>query len=212
MNKGIFICGTDTGVGKTYICCQLARALKIGGVAAGVMKPFCSGSRSDVRRLLRAAGVRDALDIVNPVYLRYPLAPLVAARLEHRKVSLSAVTSSYRALRGKYDFLIVEGAGGVEVPVTERFMVSDMMARFALPAVIVARAGLGTINHTLLTLQRLRQKKIKVAGIILNGRRGNSLAEKTNPQILRELTRLPVTEVKLNGTIDTEKNPWLTCS
>lgn len=210
MYKGLFITGTDTGVGKTYISSAIARAVKQYGLSAGVMKPLSSGDRDDARALIDAAGVNDPLDLVNPVFFRYPLSPLASAELEgKKKVSLGKVWSAYARLKKKHDFMIVEGIGGLLVPIARNYYVSDMIKRFRLPAVVVARPALGTINHTLLTVDKLREKGIAVAGIILSSRQTSTLAEKTNPEILRKITRLPVLEVPFNHDINLEQNLWL---
>jgi|AGTN01.2.fsa_nt_gi Dethiobiotin synthetase len=105
--------------------------------------------------------------------------------------------------------MIVEGIGGLLVPITRKYYVSDMIKRFRLPAVVVARPALGTINHTLLTVDRLRDEGIGVAGVILSSRQSSTLAEKTNPEILRKITGLPVLEVPFNHDINLEQNLWL---
>src|SRR5690242_15150576 len=111
MNKGIFITGTDTGVGKTVVACGVARFLKSKGVRVGVMKPVCTGSQEDPKRLIKAAGVDDDLALVNPQFFRAPLAPTVSAALERREVHLDQVYSAFWALSKKYDLMVVEGIG-----------------------------------------------------------------------------------------------------
>lgn len=207
--RGIFITGTDTGVGKTYIACAVARALRTSGVDVGVMKPVATGDRNDVRALMKAAGIAEDLDRVNPVFLKRPLAALAAARLENRTVDVGAVRENFRALRRAYEFMIVEGAGGLMVPVTERHSMLDLIADFALPVAVVARPGLGTVNHTVLTVDRLVRRGLTVAGIVLSGFRNRTLAEKTNPGLLREMTGLPVLCVGPDRGIDNGLPAWL---
>jgi dethiobiotin synthetase len=209
MIKGLFVTGTDTGVGKTYIAAAITRALRAYGIQPGVMKPIASGDRSDARALITAAGAREALDVINPIFLKYPLAPMVAARLSGVTLSLNPIWKSLALLKMKYAFTIIEGAGGIMVPVTEKESMIDIIKKCGFPVVVVGKPDLGTINHTLLTVDKLRREKIKIAGIILSGRTRSTLAEKTNPEILRELTGLPVLEVPSKGTINLKQNVWL---
>jgi len=192
MNKGIFITGTDTGVGKTVVACGVARLLKSWGVKVGVMKPVCTGNQDDARQLIRAAGVDDELSLVNPQSFKAALAPNVAAAFERRVVNFDKIYTAYWALSKKYEVMVVEGVGGVKVPLGESTFVLDLIEAFRLPALVVSRAGLGTLNHTLLTLDALEKEKIPVIGILLNGGKGNTLAEKTNPETLQDYTTVQV--------------------
>jgi len=188
MNRGVFVTGTDTAVGKTVVACGIARYLKKQGVKVGVMKPVASGSQDDAKRLMRAAEVNDDLSVVNPLFFKAPLAPTVAAAMERREVHLETVYIAFWALSKKYDVMVVEGIGGVKVPLGESTYVADMIEALRLPALIVSRAGLGTLNHTLLTLEALEKRKIPCLGVLLNGGKGTTFAEKTNPEALQEHT------------------------
>jgi dethiobiotin synthetase len=210
MNKGIFIAGTDTDAGKTYIACEIARALKAAGTSTGVMKPICSGGRDDAKKLISASGSRDRIGLVNPVFLKYPLAPLVSARLSWENISLSTIKRTYREIAKIHDFMVVEGVGGIYVPLKKGYFVFDLIKEFSLPVLVVAKPYLGTINHTLLTVNKLQKEGVKVAGIIISGGNGKTLAEKSNATILRELTGLPVESIKRNGSINIRKNKWIT--
>jgi len=197
MSLSVFVTGTDTGVGKTVVAGGIAAALRRRGVRVGVMKPFATGvdGRSeDAEFLRRAAGVDDALDLVNPVRFRPPLAPSVAARLAGRPVDLRAVWKAFRALAARHDCLVVEGVGGLLVPVRPRVPVAAVARRLALPLIVVTRPTLGTINHTLLTVLAARAYRLRVIGLVVNhhaaGRRG--LVERLNPRTLEEETRLPI--------------------
>jgi len=207
--KGIFVAGTDTGVGKTYIACIISGILKNNGINVGVMKPACSGSRSDVKKLLKAAGIRENVELVNPLYFKHPLAPYVSARLERKKVDVKKALTVFRKLCSKYDFLVVEGAGGVQVPITEKYFVSDMIKNFGLPVILVARPALGTINHTLLAMEKLERMNVKVAAVVLSNGRGRGPAERTNPAVLRKLAGLTVFEIKNNERKNMEFEKWL---
>jgi len=188
VNNGVFITGTDTGVGKTLVACGVARLLRDWGVRAAVMKPIATGSRADAKKLIEASGSAEDLELVNPLFFRAPLAPLVAASFEKREVDLETVYRAYWRLHKKYDVLVVEGIGGVKVPLGESTFVTDLIQALRLPALVVARASLGTLNHTLLTLDALDAAKIPAMGVLLNGNTGRTPAEQTNLDSLREST------------------------
>ena len=197
MTRGIFITGTGTEIGKTVIAGGLAAALKQSGIDVGVMKPISTGDTADARFLKHAAQVDDALSLINPIHLRHPLAPSVAARMENVEIDLSRVEIAFAALQQRYDFLIVEGVGGIAVPIRDDFLVAQLVKQLALPILIVATTGLGTLNHTLLTVAFAQQFGIQIAGIVLNGLRPerSGLAEATNPIEIEKLTGIPVVGV-----------------
>ncbi len=192
MNKGIFITGTDTGVGKTLVACGIAHLLRSWGVNVGVMKPVATGDQQDARQLLKAAQIREDLALVNPQYFKAPLAPSIASKLEGREVDSESIYKAYWYLSKKYDAMVVEGIGGVKVPLGESTYVVDLIEALRLPALVVGRAMLGTLNHTLLTIDALSQKKVPVAGVLFNGGTGKSLAEKTNPEVLQDHTTVQI--------------------
>ncbi|MHB8845807.1 MAG: dethiobiotin synthase [Nitrospirota bacterium] len=207
--KGIFITGTDTGVGKTYVGACIAAALRRKGIDVGVMKPAETGCRlrrgepvpADTLVLMRAAGVADPPDLVNPYRFLAPLAPLVAAEREGKGVNLRTIVAAYRSLEQRHEFMIVEGAGGVLVPLTRGKSFRDLAADLGLPVLIVARPGLGTINHTLLTIEALQRNRIPLAGIVINyvGPRASGLAERTNPAVIERLSGVPVIGIIRHG-------------
>jgi len=202
MVKGIFITGTDTGVGKTYVASGIAASLRAQRVNVGVMKPAETGCRirsgdlipADAIRLARAAGTHDPLSLINPYRFRKPLAPSAAAELEGKKIQESRIMNAYRALVRKHDFMIIEGAGGIMVPLSRNYLYLDLAQAIGLPVVVVARPGLGTINHTLLTVAALKERGIAIAGVVINysDKRRPGLAEKTSPQALEKISRVPV--------------------
>ena len=192
--KGLFITGTDTGVGKTLVSAGLARLLLHRGDSVGVFKPVATGGTvsEDGKWLQKAAKLPDsAYSGIVPVHYRQPLAPWVAAWKEG-KVDLGKIEKAYQKAKAACDFLIVEGVGGIQVPISKDFFVTDWMARWKLPVLVVARAGLGTINHTLLTVEALQKRKIKVAGVLVNGYTGKGIAEQTNVKVLKKLLKTPV--------------------
>ncbi len=209
---GIFITGTDTGVGKTAVTAGLAGALKYKGYNVGVMKPVQSGAGSrngrlfsqDAEFLVKASGCIDEEELICPVLLREALAPEVAAKMEGKIVDINKIVSAYRELGKRHDLMLVEGAGGIAVPLKDRFLISDLIKLLDIPAIIVARAGLGTINHTFLTIEYARKSGIEIIGVIINNYMGG-IAEETNPGVIEELTGVPVIGIIPNDNeIDTE--------
>ncbi len=200
--KGIFVTVTDTDVGKTVIAAGLTAALRRRGVAAVYFKPMQSGcpeeagelAPTDAKFALELAGLDEPLRLLTPIALRLPLAPGVAAAQAGVEVDLSRVAAALRELAGRYDFFVVEGAGGLYVPlIGHDFLVLDLIRWLRLPLLVVARAGLGTINHTALTVMAARQGRIEVAGIVLNrGSQTPGLAEQTNPAVIEALTGRPI--------------------
>ncbi len=209
MIKGIFITGTDTGVGKTYVAERIASTLRSSGMDVGVMKPAETGCRlrngslvpDDALRLMKAAGSKDALDFVNPYRFREPLAPFVAAYRAGGKIDPVKITASFKILSHRHEFMIVEGAGGIMVPLTSRSTYCDLARKMRLPVVIVARPGLGTINHTLLTISALQKRRIPIAGIIINYAvdRKAGMAEETSPSVIAEMAKLPILGIVRHG-------------
>jgi len=206
--KGIFITGTDTGIGKTFITAHLASVLQRRHIDVGVMKPIHTGCKirkgrlilEDTILLIRSAGVDDPIELVTPYAFREPVAPYVAALKNNVDIDIGKILRSFETLCRRHDYILVEGIGGPLVPISERLYVVDLIKRFKLPALIVTRPGLGTINHTLLTVDCLKRKKIPIVGIIINYRnRGrNTIAERSAPRILEKLSG-----VSILGTI-----PW----
>ena len=190
--KSIFVAGTDTGVGKTIIAGALAAALRMEGRRVGVMKPIACGSPEDAHFLQKCSGTNDPLELVMPVYLKKPLSPNVAAASEKKKIDLSRIVKAHSALQKKYDVLVVEGCGGLLVPVTKDFFVIDLIRKLDSRCVLVSRSGLGAINHTLLSLEALRRRKIEPLGVVFNRLSGGpfSEAEATNPEVIAKTGRV----------------------
>ena len=185
--KGIFVTGTDTGVGKTVVTAALAVALKTRGVDVRVVKPVQTGD-GDAATLKHLAGLDAALDEIAPFSFSAPLAPLVAARLEGVELDLDDVVSKMPAAVNA--FTIVEGAGGLLCPVGPDWTIADLAERLSLPLLVVARAGLGTVNHTLLTVREAQGRGLDVAGIILNGSDDESTA--TNVELIESFAGVEV--------------------
>jgi len=192
--KTLFVTGTDTGVGKTYVAAGLAAALRRRGVDVGVMKPVSTGTSDDAGVLIKASGSRDPIKLVNPIRLKAPLAPNLAARLEGKTIDVGVLESAFQALAERHEVVIVEGAGGLLVPIRDGFTFADLAKRLDLPLLIVARVKLGTINHTSLTIEAAQARRLEVAGVVVNrSKRGRAdLAERLNPAAIAAATGAPV--------------------
>ncbi len=199
--RGLFITATDTGVGKTEVACALLRGHRARGLDLGAMKPAQSGHApgepSDADRLRAAAGDGDPAELVCPYTFAAPLAPAVAARLEARTVSLERILAAARALAARHAALLVEGAGGLLTPLTERESYADLAVALGLPVLVVARAGLGTVNHTALTCEALRSRGLAVLGVVLN--RTSPVGDASEPHNAAEIERL--TGVRVLATV-----------
>jgi dethiobiotin synthetase len=200
VNRGVFITGTDTGVGKTVVAATLARLLRIRGLNVGVMKPVTSGCREENGRLIsddalllcQAAGVV-CCDDVTPYLLREPVAPAEAAKLDGVRIDYSRIRESFDKLATRHDFMIVEGAGGLMVPLAGGMLVADLVRQLELPLLVVARPNLGTINHTVLTCFTAQQMELKVAGVIINNfPLAPDLSEQSAPHHIGSLCGAPV--------------------
>jgi dethiobiotin synthetase len=202
-SRGIFITATDTGVGKTLVTAALVMHLTQRGIDVGVMKPIETGvsrstkAQSDGARLRRTAGSHDPIVEVCPYVFRLPMAPLSAARAEGTTVRVVTIMRAFRALHQKHALVVVEGVGGVYVPITSSLNVSDIIYRMKLSAIVVGQSGLGGINHALLTLRALRQKNIPILALVLNQLRPlrtktARVQEQSTVSLLRRLAGVPV--------------------
>jgi len=195
-HMNLFLTGTDTDVGKTYVAALLVRALRAAGRDAVGMKPLCCGGREDAEMLHAAADGAVPLNDVNPIWLRPPTAPYPASMIENRPIDLALVHETFARLRGAHESLIVEGVGGWLVPIRRDYLVSDLAADFGLPVAVVVANRLGALNHTLLTVQAIRARGLVCAGIILNHTQPTGdapdLAATTNRAILEDLLDVPV--------------------
>lgn len=205
MRKGIFIIGTDTSVGKTVVTGAIAFALRDRGLRAGVMKPVETGCRrkgkklipSDALFLKKAAGIRDSIDLINPYRFEKPLAPAVAADLEGKIIDKAHILNAYKTLQERYEIMLIEGAGGLLVPVYKDYFFRDLIRDMGVPILIVTRPGLGTINHTLLSVRCAQEYGLRIIGIVMNHTTDKKpdLSEKTNPLVIKRLSGVPVLSV-----------------
>ena len=206
--KTLFVTGTDTGVGKTLVTALLCLHLQNRGVNCGVMKPFASGCElvngelisEDAQFLREATGIDDDLDLINPIRLQEPLAPLMAARRAGIASSdfFAQAKSALEILQTRHELVLVEGVGGLMAPIAESdghiLTCVDLIESWQLPVVIVARRTLGTINHTLLTVEALRERA-HIEGIIFCDAEvvsEDDIAAQSSPELIAEITGLPI--------------------
>jgi dethiobiotin synthetase len=219
MGKGIFITGTDTGVGKTFFACGLAALLKKSGYKVGVMKPAETGCGQDDGKLVpqdavalqEASGCTAPLVKICPYQFREPLAPSVAADREGTRIDIDRLMNLYNEINAAYDITIVEGAGGLLVPLLPSYTYADFAKVLKLPLIIVAANKLGMINHLLLTLEHASCKGLSVLGYVLNQVESQpSLAAETNREALVSLTGVPcMGEVPYIEDLNRQKAPPL---
>jgi dethiobiotin synthetase len=193
--NGLFVAGTDTGVGKTAVTAGVVLALRGRGYSVGVVKPIQSGALAadpdgDAMLLKRWTGVAESASELAPYSFAAALAPLVAAEVEGREVHLAEVVESVQAVADRYESVIVEGAGGLLVPVGADWTVADLACALGLPVLVVARAGLGTVNHSALTVLALRGLGLEPIGVVLNGAEDDS--SQRNAELIERLADVPV--------------------
>ncbi len=198
--RALLITGTDTGIGKTLVGCALARALVARGLRVAPFKPVETGCREvdgvlvgeDVEKLRHATGTAAPVDAVCPIRLRDPLAPMVAAERESVTIDVDALAARYRELADSHDVVLVESAGGLLVPLTDRCSYADFAKMLELPVLVVAATRLGAINQTLLTLEVARARGLDVTGYVLNRLTPESdLAQETNAHAVARLAGGP---------------------
>ncbi len=170
--RGYFVTATDTAVGKTVVTSGLAAALRARGRDVAVFKPVQSGALAD-----DPFGDAALLGADCVYAFAAPLAPLVAARAEGRTIALDPIVERAAELAREHELLLVEGAGGLLVPLADGLDVADLAVALGLPLIVVARAGLGTVNHTLLTIEAARSRGLELAGVVLNGKSDESTAD-----------------------------------
>jgi len=220
-----FITGTDTGVGKTVFTCWLARGWLGLGRNHAALKPISTGDREDAVCLRNALDSRLTLDEINPVHFREPAAPLFAARAENRSIDFPALNRGIEAMRARFSHLAVEGVGGWRVPLAPDYGVREWARDLGFPVVVVARGSLGTLNHTLLTIDSIRATGLTCAGVIVNAWPEEAappnrvspnwvspdldFARRQNVALLRDLLRLPVFDFDRGAQASGHVPVWL---
>ncbi len=201
--RGLFVTGTDTGVGKTFVTAGLARLLSERGLRVGVMKPVETGCDrrgddlvpADAEQLMTAAGGHQDLSSVCPYRFEAPLAPDMAARQEGRSIDPVVILDRFRAVAASHDIILVEGAGGLLVPIWERYTMADLAGDVGLPLLVVSASRLGAVSHTLLTLEHARFRGLPIAAYVLNQLTGAAGSGKdamsTNADLLARSTDVP---------------------
>jgi dethiobiotin synthetase len=206
--KSLFITGTDTDVGKTYVTAGLAVTLRKMGIDVGVMKPFAAGTpqkngfkSEDVEILAQSAQVSDPENLMNPQFFKMAASPYTASKSLKVKVNVNSVISSFKKLSKLHSMLLVEGMGGIMTPILKNYFVTDLIKEMKLPTVIVTRSKVGTVNHTIMTCKMCEKYKIPIKGIIINNFDSGGYSVKTLKRDLESLTGIPVL-----GTIPFIKN------
>jgi len=215
-----FISGTDTGVGKTRFICWLVRAWRLHGHDAAALKPISAGDRDDALCLRDAIGSSLTLDEINPIHFREPAAPLLAARAENRAIDFTTLNHEIKAMRARFSHLAVEGVGGWRVPLAPGYDVRDWVRDLDFPVVVVARGSLGTLNHTLLTVDSIRSAGLTCVGVVVHAGPEEAaapdrvlpdfdLVRRQNVALLGELLRLPVFEFDRRAQASGHVPVWL---
>nr|WP_187292659.1 dethiobiotin synthase [Salinarchaeum sp. Harcht-Bsk1] len=192
---GIFVAGTDTGVGKTIVTAGLTGVLRERGVEATAIKPAQTGAPADDDAALVANACDDPAASTCLERLDPALAPRVAAERENVDLSYDVIRDDCEAAVDASGFPVVEGIGGLRVPLTDDREVIDLIVDLGLPTLVVARSGLGTLNHTALTVDALRDRGVAVPFVVLNEYDGATVAERTNPAELRRMLDVPIATV-----------------
>lgn len=196
--NAVFVTGTDTEVGKTLITAFLARYLLEKGynvITQKWIQTGCTDLSSDIKLHLKIMGkqkcdIKDYIDLVCPYRFRLAAGAHLASKLENKRININKIIESFKLLSQQFDFVIVEGLGGVLVPFNKKYLVVDIARTLDLPVLVVAENKLGAINHTLLTLEALNTRKMKIWGIVFNNsKHENKYVLEDNPQIVKALTR-----------------------
>ena len=189
----LFITGTDTGVGKTYITVRLLHLLRASGVQCAGMKPICCGDRRDAEALLAAGSDGLNIDDVNPVWLKTPAAPIVGSLLEKVAIDVDRIVAAFHVLQGRVEHVIVEGIGGWLVPIRSDYFVGDLAAAMKLDVLVVAQNRLGCLNHAALTVRSVAAHRLRCAGLVLNSVAASpDIAASTNADILKRILDVPL--------------------
>jgi dethiobiotin synthetase len=193
------VTGTDTGVGKTYVTAGLTRTARAAGHDVIAAKPFCTGPAADVAALHAANGMCEPEHAINPVWFQTPLAPFAAAMVENRHIDLRGVREALMELASRHAHLLVEGAGGLTVPILRGYDFRDLAEDLGLDVILVAANRLGVLNPVRLTLEALNHRRLRCRAVVLNAVNAVAseadLAERTNPGVLEQLIDVPLFQV-----------------
>lgn len=193
------VTGTDTGVGKTFVTCGLLRFSRSKGIDSVGMKPICTGDHNDVRQLLEACGSCEPEHLINPVWYRTPVAPYSASIIEDRLIDLSSIRDAFERLASRHSSILVEGAGGIAVPILAQYDFRDLARDLRLNVIIVAANRLGVLNHTRLTVEAIRAAGLRCSLIAMNSLQADSdISQATNLSVLENLVDVPVLPIEHN--------------
>jgi len=197
--NSLFITGTDTDVGKTYVAAGLAVTLRKMGIDVGIMKPFAAGTpqkkgfkSEDVEILSRAAQVSDPEESMNPQFFEMAASPYTASKNLKVKVRVNSVLSNFKKLSKLHSMLLVEGMGGIMTPILKNYFVTDLIKEMKIPTVIVTRTKIGTVNHTIMTWKMCKKYKIPIKGIIINNFDSDGYQVKDLTRDLQSITGVPI--------------------
>jgi dethiobiotin synthetase len=211
MSKGLFITGTDTDCGKTYVSSLIIRALRAERVDAVGYKPICCGDRNDALELVDASDDLVTADEVNPVWLKTPAAPHVAAIFENQSIDTESLLKQNGKLKEQYQVVITEGAGGLLVPIVGKdYTIAEMAKEVGDPVILVVGNKLGALNHTMLTIESMRARAIEPAGLVFNNLVDElDTATITNKGIVEEMCGVEVITDVIRGQREIEAWPFL---
>lgn len=199
MEKGVYIIGTNTNIGKTFISGLILKKLREEGINAGYYKAALSGAKKDkdglipldCEEVMRISGLKESYENMVSYILEKPYSPHLASEVEKVYISMEKIKKDYKRLRDKYEFILCEGSGGIVCPISfleRKIMLEDIIKEFNLPIILVSNSGLGAINHIVLTISYLKNLGVRVKGIILNEFNKNNIIHRDNKKIIKELT------------------------
>ncbi len=198
----IFITGTDTDAGKTYVTCRLLEAIKATGRLAAGCKPFCCGDREDVKQLWKAGADGLNMDELNPCWMKVPVSPYASSLIENRPLEPDVVMAACISLRSRVDHILMEGVGGWEVPITEHKTAADFAESLGWPVLVVVNNKLGALNHTILTVRDIRSRGLKCLGAVLNYASAERDAASISNNMILDRMGIPVLGELMHGETD----------
>lgn len=215
MANGIFITATGTDIGKTYITAEIIRLLRDAGIDAGYYKAVLSGTElkegrqiaGDAHYVYHRAGIKGDPNCAVTTILKYPASPHLSARMERKGITLKPIVDDYKKMADMYELLVMEGSGGLVCPLNlddEKLMLTDVIKALSLDILLVADAGLGTINNVVLTLAYAKNLGITTRGIILNRYDPTSIIHADNKIVIEKMAKLPVVTCSVQGTLTPE--------
>lgn len=194
MTKGIFITATGTDVGKTYVSGLIVKAIRENGINCGYYKPALSGDvyPNDCEYVLKTAGINKKADNYVSYKFKPAVSPHLASQIENNPIKLDKILTDFKRIQSEYDYVVLEGAGGIICPFGEKLLLPDVIKALKLDIIIIASASLGTINSTVLTVEYAKQHGIKVKGIILNNYDETDFMQADNKKMVEKLTGIKV--------------------